>query len=606
MLACLLVLALLLLVHAVVLEPLRPGRRLLLAPMIGQLAPCIMQMGAAPSVADDPAFRACMRDEGSAAPVIEATLSKVGPRISANGHYELGYTLNVPLLKYVVKKNGVWSIDPAAIERLVRTVAQSDRQLVLYLFSTHFSADAPIESELAQDPRNLAWSPAGPLPMGRHYGMQVFPWSISRTDNELTAWRLRLISQLVRGLCEQPADVRSRISAITVLGETHHLFPDFESGMGFGIPYLVSDYSPESVAGFRVFLQQRYTAIDALNRALGGADYLRFEDVMPPSKDIRSQPLKRFWEHLDAFAAGRIPVEGWLAPDPQLTGQVMVYLDGRFFQQTKADLSRQDVLASLINLPSADVGWRVDLDYWEMKQGWHQVAVLAEAKQGTPFLLGKRTFAVMDRAQTPPARLEWAALPSFRESIKVRASVDMPKDAADFYYNPLATLWQDFRQQQVLSYLRAITKPLEQGCLAKVPRYTHQLFPYANPAWDESKFAVDQSLLGEKGLALGVSLYGEATYGDSFLGWKNAHRIGAYGVTEFHPLRSMFPQELASVFDRHQRSGAQFLSFFLEGRGIFTPAATPKELSIPYWSELNPQNGSDQLYRSLKELMRER
>ena len=39
-----------------------------------------------------------------------------------------------------------------------------------------------------------------------------------------------------------------------MLGELHHLFPNFQAGMGFGDKYLVSDYSPASVEGFRAFL----------------------------------------------------------------------------------------------------------------------------------------------------------------------------------------------------------------------------------------------------------------------------------------------------------------------------------------------------------------
>jgi hypothetical protein len=65
----------------------------------------------------------------------------------------------------------------------------------------------------------------------------------------------------------------------------------------------------------------------------------------------------------------------------------------------------------------------------------------------------------------------------------------------------------------------------------------------------------------------------------------------------------MEPEELESVFHRHQNAGAQFLSFFLEGRGPVYRPYDFKEATIPFFGESYTQNGSDLLYRSLQKVM---
>ncbi len=159
---------------------------------------------------------------------------------------------------------------------------------------------------------------------------QSYPWSVARTDNSITRYRAQVIESLLQSLCHLPLVARERVRGITLLGEVHQLFPNFESGMGFGGPYQVSDYSATSVAGFRQYLRDRYTDIAELNERLG-SDYPSFEAVDPPSKDIRREPLQRYQEHMDAFAAGTIPVTGWthVPGAPGARESVAVYLDGK-------------------------------------------------------------------------------------------------------------------------------------------------------------------------------------------------------------------------------------------------------------------------------------
>ena len=604
----------LVLIYLLVIGPAKPTGRLLLAPMIGQLEPCVSRTALPPEHVIDPAFVACSSDAGSAAAVIDHTLSRLGPRISANGRYELGYTLNVPLLKFLVLREGQWVLDQVAIDRTLKAIAQSDRRLILYLFSTHFSGFAPIEPVLAADPANVAMTQGGPLGMGKHYGMDVYPWTLARTDNSLTRARVQVIQAFVDELCKrQSRAVRNRIEGITLLGETHQLFPDFEAGMGFDGKYLVTDYSQASADNFRLFLKKRYANVSALNQALGGSKFADFNAVEPPSKDIRRDALRHFWEHIDAYAAGSFPVSGWLAPQPNLTGWVQIYVNGEPQARVRAGLGRQDVKDHLPDLKTANVGWRYDLDFHSLAPGIYEVAALAEVSEGLPVMLGKKNISVIDREQSTPQRTASKNLPAHAQPTADKASFDLPTPDSAYFYNPLAALWRDFREQQVVDYLQFVAQPLLDSCLSETPRYVHQLFPYPNPSWDTTKYAVNASLTRTSDLRLGVSLYGEGGYGESFFDWKGKtwgpsqwpvmDRKQIYGITEFHPLRGMDSAELQGVFDRHRDNGAQFLSFFLEGRGPINRPYAVKGSTIPFLGEANTQNGSDQLYRSVKQLM---
>ena len=104
------------------------------------------------------------------------------------------------------------------------------------------------------------------------------------------------------------------------------------------------------------------------------------------------------------------------------------------------------------------------------------------------------------------------------------------------------------------------------------------------------------------GIGLGVSLYGEPTYGSSFFSWLAGSRHRQYGVTEFHPLKPLDARELRRVLAAHEAQGAQFLSFFLEPRWNGRLVARGHNLF-----SLDPDNamyGSPQLYESFREVLR--
>ncbi len=582
---------------------------LLLAPMM-DLTACLLSDGpATQDQASDSSLKNCHGPQGSAAALVQATLSPLTPMAQAHPNWSWGYTLKVPLLNFVQQSPTGWQVDTRAIDKVVRTIEQTGKPLVLYLFSTHFSVNAPAEVELAQNPDNLAHTRDGPMPIDRYYGQPIYPWSVARLDNPITQVRETVIQALQERICAQPASVRQHIQAITLLGEVHHLFPAFESGMGFSGPYRVSDYSPSSRAAFQAFLQQRHGSISRLNQVLG-SQFSQWTDILPPGKDIRQEKLQHFFEHQDSFASGRLPLTGWVhlpagtTPDPSTTTpptQVHVFVNGRFVAQTPVALSRQDVLAAKPELGHANVGWRHDLDFSSWPSGVHRIDLAVKQGRGELHHLATRQVAIGNRQQQPLQTVPAQAMPPMAPlPAHAQAYTDEPRDLASYYYNPLAREWLAFRESQVQAYLQHFNRLFYTGCLAHTPRYSHQILPNFNPGWDSEKFAVNSSLQPQTKLQLGVSLYGETSYGPAFTHWLRQNQHTRYGITEFHPLRTMPPAALSGLLQRHHAQGAQFLSFFMDTH-VHTDQGTG--LNLFSLGPHNPQHASDQLFWSLQQVL---
>lgn len=590
-----------------VLVPAQPPshpERMLLAPMIGIQEPCIWATPALPGFEDLQAQ--CSGAQGSAAALVESTLQPLQPAAAAGTPVELGYTLPVPLLKlFRQEAGGEWKIDTEIVNRLVRTLRDSPRPAILYLFSTHFSSQAPIETALAADPSNMAQTRDGPLGMDDYYDSKVFNWSFATADNGLTRRRTQAIGAVLDAACRLEPQDRAKIRGVTLLGELHHLFPNFQAGMGFDGAYRITDYSRASVEGFRRYLQTEFGSVDRLDRAVG-ADYASFGAVDPPSRDIRTEPLRRFTEHIDAFAHGTLPISGWAyvpGQRPDRPARVQVYRNGEFAGQTTVHWGRQDVLAAKPEFGDANTGWRLDLDFRRLPPGIHRLDIFLERRPGQLTPLGTRDIAVMDRAQSTPRLLPQKPLPASTPDASVQAHVDFPLPSSSYYYNPLVPLWHAFRARQVVDYLRYFDGVVARSCLSAVPRYTHQIVPFSNPSWDENKFAIQASLRPLGGIRLGVSLYGEPTYGHSYFDWLARRGPARYGVTEFHPLKALDAAAMGSVLREHAGHGADFLSFFLEPR--WHGRLVPRGHNIFSFDPDNALFASDRLYRATQETLQQ-
>ena len=593
---------------------LTPAGPMLLAPMVGVIDTCVLADRDSQRAASlPPGLRArCSGPEGSAAALVESTLQELEAPGAAPGQrtpYPLGYTLPVPLLQLFERNpddNG-WQIDQQAVERVARTVQGTARPLVLYLFSTHFETGAALEKELATDPANLAQTRDGPLPIGRYYGAPIYPWSLASTQTALTERRVQATQAVLDAVCRLPASDLAKIRGVTLLGELHQLFPDFEAGMGFAAPYRVSDYSAASVAGFQRSLEREFVRIEKLNQRLG-SDYASFGAVLPPARDIRTEPLQRFTEHIDSFAHGSLPIAGWAhVPQASATAPawVHVYRNGVFMGKTPVSQGRQDVLAARPELDDANTGWRLDMDFRRLPAGLHRIDVFLQARPGQLTHLGTRQIALMDRQQHTPALQPQRPLPaSTPADAALAAHIDLPADQSSYYYNPLVPLWHAFRGQQVVDYLQFFEGVVKRSCLAGTPHYTHQIVPFANPGWDANKFAIQASLQPQGALRLGVSLYGNASYGKVFSRGleRSGHRV--YGVTEFHPLKALDAPELQGVLARHAAQGAAFVSFFLEPR--WQGVRVERAHNLFSFDPENAQFGSDRLYQAAQQSLQSR
>jgi hypothetical protein len=575
---------------------------LLIAPILEGVDLCDVDAGTPLRTSAELAAH-CRASGRSAARLFEAALSALGPARSPDGRYEVGYTLPVPLLRLLSRSESGWVIDQRAIYRFALTVKETDRPVVIYLFSTHFAADAPIENELFADPRNVASTPAGPMPRDRYYGTDIFPWTFASTGNSLTSRRAAVIDGVLDALCRLPAADRRKIRGVTLLGELHHFHADFERGMGVGGPYVISDYGDASVREFRAFLVARFGAIDALNRHLGER-FASFDEVSPPARDIRKDATPRLSEHIDSFAHGSIALIGW-AFDPRRPGVpvwVRVYRNGQLVARVPARFGRQDVLQAKPAFGTADVGWRFDLDFTGLPAGTHRLDFLAELPDGRLSRLGSRSVSILRPGQAVAGTLPMAELPPAIGGA-VEGHVDQPADMQSVIFNPLVPLWHEFRGQQVVRYLAHFERQLRASCLGQGDLYTHQIAPFANPSWDATKFAVDASLRRSGGLSLGISLYGEPIYGTSFFDWLATTEHRHYGITEFHPLRGMSAGELRAVLDAHRQRGARFVSFFLDAR----PASmrTESQLNVFGIQPGNRQFGSERVYEAFRTLVNE-
>jgi len=357
------------------------------------------------------------------------------------------------------------------------------------------------------------------------------------------------------------------------------------SSPGEDVPGPPPGLSPDADAHASAAIETRWTSRQIAGPSRGG----------PPDGE-RGRPR----EHGRAVGQREHHARGHAAPT-----RIRIYLNGEMVGRVAASLGRQDVLSAHPEFGTADVGWRFNLKFPGLPHGLHRIDVLAENEAGGLVKLGTRQFAYVDRKQSAAQPVPAVALPdTVAADASLAASIDAPANLTPVFFNPLVPLWHEFRGRQLVRYLAFIASRLNGSCLAGVDSYVHQIAPFTNPSWDSTKYAVEASLRPSERLRLGISLYGESTYGDSFFDWyRRDSEQTQYGITEFHPLRAMDADELRRTFDRHRAHGARFLSFFVDG----TPRRpVPAEQSVFVYTVFSPDIpafGSDRLFAAVRVLM---
>lgn len=546
-----------------------------------------------------------LNEDGAAA--VTRLLNTLEPG-GARGKVQVGYTATLQLLDlYRPTPNG-WKIDAARVEDYLKIVQKVDRPVVLYLSSSHFDSQGPITEELLKDPRNLMQLSDGkPLALG-YFGYRIVPYTLLADEsipvNKYRFEALRYVAQKIKML---PAPVQKRIVAITLAGELHQMFPDFENGMGAYNAVAVTDYSPGSVAAFQRWLQNKYSTIAELNEKTG-LKYDDFGSIRPPSKDIRKDTLTSFGEHYDAFADGTLPFSGWIWDPRRKISRLHLYVDGKFVDEVATGLNRLDVYRAEASITNANTGFRYDLDYSQIPPGRHHAQIVAETTTGQ-FLLAEREFVVVPRDQSSVKAARFTPIPRLKRAemlSEVRSWLDIPKPLQDVYYNPLARDWNMFREVQVHDFLNAFYTAAVKAGLPKDKLYSHQIVPQVNSTWNPQLFAADLSMASDVPWKQGLNMYGGAADSSWMRKFLANRRITDYGVPEFNPQQWKAAGVHLNALQSHLDSGARFVSpyYFSIIPEKFKGAAEHGVNRM----EIGPNNtkdGSDAFYRAIVEFARQ-
>ena len=389
---------------------------------------------------------------------------------------------------------------------------------------------------------------------------------------------------------------------MSVLGETHELFPDLESGPGFGIPmYESTDYSPVSVNGFQVWLSQKYSSIDHLNHDLA-ATFPSFNAIIPPSKDIHTEKLSSSFDHIDAAAAGTVPIYGWINDARGRTISVRVYLDGEFAGVAQTGLSRTDVSASLQSISNPNVGFHLNLNYRNIAYGIHTLEVFVISGDQAPLRMAKQALIVTDREQSPSLQLPFVTIDAqpLSSDPDLVGHLDGPVPQQSLFYNPLAELWLQFRNQVVRNYVTQYAQILAPSCIPSSKIFSHQIAPSLYGGWNRDLLAADASQQQSAAYNQGTTLYGGTAFGDAFLTMKQRLGWEKYSVSEMHPMVPLTSSQYLSMFEMHRTNGAVFVApYYMSILGKTSSGGLFDFLISPE----NKVFASDRYYRAIQNAM---
>ncbi|WP_240933206.1 hypothetical protein [Diaphorobacter sp. HDW4B] len=552
---------------------------------------------------------ACVKRGEVASAAVNALLDTLEPD-GPKGDVQVGYTLTLQLLGLYQKSgSGEWQIDADRVNASLQLIREIKRPVVIYLAADHFDTVGPLPKELAKDPSNLMWLRDGKPPQLGYFGYDILPYTLS-TDPAIPVnkYRFEALEYLAKKLQTLPKDAQDRIVAVNLLGELHHMFPDFENGMGLKLDVQVTDYSPASVAGFRNWLKNKYQTTDELAKRTG-LQYASFDAIPAPSKDIRKEPLQSFGEHYDAYADGILPIGGWLWDPKQVIKRLELHVDGKRAGTVSQQLNRLDVYRAVEEITSANTGYRIDYDYSGLKPGKHIAQVVAVSAEGKS-LFGEREFVVVPRDQSrigtrAPAGLK--NLPSSERVLSgIRTYMDTPKPLQDVYYNPLARDWNAYRATQVYGFLQAFYDRALKAGLSADKLYSHQIVPNVNSSWNHQLFAADTTLNGNTPWKQGLNMYGGSTNSPWMQFFIAQRKIADYGVPEFNPQQWKRDGEHLAAMQSHLKAGARFISPYYFSiipqrfKGASEHGVNRMELSAD-----NPKDGSDKFYRAIIEFAKQ-
>lgn len=501
----------------------------------------------------------CLEVNETAAELLESKLAEFGPEISPDGKFSMGYTLPFPLLSYAnINEDGSFTIDKIRVAHRIKLLQETNRGVVVYLFSNHFSAsyNATVEDKVAQlEPGSLMQLADGTVPVDGYFSNKTYPWMINEPDTLVNKIRVAAIDEVMAQLCELDSVDSDKIRAVTVLGELHHIYPDFFNGMGFKTNYLTTDYSPAAVTRFQEYLKEEYGNIQNLNQRFD-ASFSGFSEIHPPSKNINNEALDNFFQHVDYASSGMLTLHGWAARKDGKPVDIKIYLDGQFVGNAEYGLNRMDVYQAKPEFGHAAVGYRYLLDIKELKEGIHTVDIVYD-NNGRQSLLKTLDVPVVGRDQRAPERISDGL--TLEKERKLDYWHDYPASMQPVFYNPLSQAFYEFRKKGVVDELERYARQAGSFCIAKDKVFSHQIAPIFNSDWNEEKLAVSGTFDKNKNYHLGFNAYGAAFYSDYTFSWLQQQGAERYGMPEVHTMLDD-DELIAGAFNRHNQQGAVFIS----------------------------------------------
>lgn len=555
----------------------------------------------------DAAYAYCSQRKRNGSAAISRLLDTLEPG-GAKGSVQVGYTATLQLLSIYQKTPQGWAIDKAKVDQFLNVIAEVKRPVVVYFSADHFDSVSPLADALRKDPVNLMQLRDGkPLELN-YFGYRIIPYTLSADAAiPVNQYRFEALNYLAKRIKALPKAVQSRIVAYTLAGELHHMFPNFEGGMGSYQDIQVTDYSSSSVAGFRQWLRNKYKSIEQFN-ARNGFAYASFDVVPAPSKDIRKEKLASFGEHYDAHADGTLPISGWLWDPNKTIEQLDLYVNGQRVGPVERGMNRLDVYRAEESITTPNTGYRIDYDYSALPAGRYTAQVIAQSR-GAQYKVGEVEFAVVARDQGPVKPVRFTAIKDVQNSKKlpgVRTWLDMPRGLQDVYYNPLARDWNLYRESQVYGFLNVFYDRALRAGLPAEKLYSHQIVPRVNSSWNPQLFAADQTLNGSAPWKQGLNMYGGATDSAWVREFIAQRKITDYGVPEFNPQQWKLSGTHVAAMQSHYNGGARFISpyYFSVIPDRFKGGAEHGVNRMELRSD-NPKDGSDHFYRAIIEFAKQ-
>ncbi|MDP2000881.1 MAG: hypothetical protein Q8K22_15000 [Rhodoferax sp.] len=568
--------------------PAAPVAPFVIAPMFEGVGYCAAGAGSPNLTA---AYAACVRAKNPSGPLLQAALDRLEPG-GATGKVQVGYTVGVNLLGYSPSELS------AHLNQLRELIETTRRPMVLHLMGNQFASPS---SQRTLAPSSYAAFSDQSIPKEQYFVTSIQAWTLA-TDPGLEVNRLRFgaLQQVGRWYAALPLRVKDRVVGITLAGELHHFFPDFANGMGRYEDIKVTDYSPGSVLAFQAWLRSRFASLGAFNQQMGTV-FSRFDVISPPARNIRGGKLDAFSQHFDAYAHGLLPIEGWLTELPP-NHKIHIYLNGKVVGEAEYGLSRQDVYEALAEVTDARVGFRYWLDFSRLPRGIHTIQVVVSGG-AQRWQIAQRKIVLMGSSQDKPSSFA-GEIALTTEPPKVRFWLDQPRNMQDYYFNPLAKAWSEFRSDQVTMAYREWFERAVAGGLPWDKLYSHQIAVAAVGSWNPLLTASDASLSGVQPYKKGINLYGGAL--DVALLRRHYVRPNeAFAVPEFHTQAWKNPKAPGRVLQEFKAAGATFVSpYFMS----IVPAKFRGEVNPHDRFRIAPENpsyGSNHFYEAIVEAARE-